>query len=47
VGIVTTAEKVEELLPKLQAMVGTDLIEMQDTTIVKPAENNPRLNNLP
>jgi PII-like signaling protein len=29
--------KVEELLPKLQEMVGTGLIEVQDTTIVKPA----------
>jgi PII-like signaling protein len=39
IEFIETAEKVEELLPKLQAMVGTGLIEMHDTTIVKPAEN--------
>ncbi len=38
VEFIESAEKVEELLPKLRAMVGTGLIEMQDTTIVKPAE---------
>ena len=37
VDFIETPEKVEELLPKLQAMVGTGLIEMHDTTIVKPA----------
>jgi PII-like signaling protein len=37
VDFIETAEKVEELLPKLQAMVGSGLIEMHDTTIVKPA----------
>lgn len=30
--------KVEELLPKLHEMVGTGLIEIQDTNVVKPAE---------
>ena len=35
---IETAEKVESLLPKLYDMVGTGLIEMHDTTIVKPAE---------
>jgi PII-like signaling protein len=38
VEFIETSQKVEELLPKLQAMVGTGLIEMHDTTIVKPAE---------
>jgi PII-like signaling protein len=38
VEFIETAAKVEELLPKLQEMAGTGLIEMQDTTIVKPAE---------
>ena len=38
VEFIETAEKVEELLPKLQAMAGSGLIEMQDTMIVKPAE---------
>jgi PII-like signaling protein len=37
VEFIETAEKVEELLPKLQAMAGTGLIEMHETTIVKPA----------
>jgi len=42
VEFIETAAKVEELLPKLHEMVGTGLIEMQDTNIVKPAEKNQR-----
>ena len=38
VEFIETAEKVDELLPKLQEMTGTGLIEVQDTTIVKPAK---------
>jgi len=38
VEFIESAEKVEALLPKLHQMVGTGLIEMHDTTIVKPAE---------
>ena len=38
VEFVESAEKAAELLPKLQEMAGTGLIEMHDTTIVKPAE---------
>jgi len=38
VDFIETPEKVQELLPKLQVMVGTGMIEMHDTTIVKPAE---------
>jgi PII-like signaling protein len=38
VEFIETAQKVEELLPKLQTMVGSGLIEMHDTTIVKPSE---------
>lgn len=38
VEFIETADKVNELLPKLQEMAGTGLIEVQDTTIVKPAE---------
>ena len=38
VEFIESAEKVESLLPKLHEMVGTGLIEMHDTTIVKPAE---------
>ncbi len=42
VEFIETAEKVEELLPKLHEIVGTGLIEMHDTTIVKPAEKKPK-----
>jgi PII-like signaling protein len=42
IEFIETARKVEELLPKLQAMVGTGLIEMHDTTIVKPAEKKQK-----
>jgi PII-like signaling protein len=42
VEFIETAEKVEELLPKLHIMVGTGLIEMHDTTIVKPAEKKQK-----
>jgi len=38
VEFIETPEKVEELLPKLHEMVGTGLIEIQDTMVVKPAE---------
>ena len=37
IEFIETPEKVAELLPKLQTMAGTGLIEMHDTTIVKPA----------
>jgi len=40
VEFIETLEKVEELLPKLHEMVGTGLIEIQDTTIVKPSESS-------
>jgi PII-like signaling protein len=42
VEFIETAAKVEELLPKLQEMAGTGLIEVQDTTIVKPAEKKSK-----
>jgi PII-like signaling protein len=42
VEFIETAAKVEELLPKLQEMVGTGLIEVQDTTIIKPAEKKQK-----
>ena len=38
VEFIESAEKVAELLPKLHEMAGTGLIEVQDTTVVKPAE---------
>ena len=42
VEFIETAAKVEELLPKLQEMVGAGLIEMHDTTIVKPSEKKQK-----
>lgn len=42
IEFIETAQKVEELLPKLQAMVGDGLIEMHDTTIVKAAEKKQK-----
>jgi PII-like signaling protein len=42
IEFIETAQKVEELLPKLQAMVGDGLIEMHDTTIVKAAEKTQK-----
>ena len=38
IEFVESAEKVAELLPKLQEMAGTGLIEVQDTTVVKASE---------
>ena len=42
IEFVESAQKIEELLPKLHTMAGTGLIEMQDTTIVKPAEKKQK-----
>lgn len=38
IEFIESPEKVEELLPKLHEMVGTGMIEMQDTTVLKPSE---------
>jgi PII-like signaling protein len=40
IEFIETAERVEELLPKLQELAGSGLIEIQDTTVVKPAESS-------
>ncbi len=42
IEFIETAEKIEELLPKLHMMAGTGLIEMHDTTIVKPAQKKQK-----
>ena len=42
VEFIESAAKVDELLAKLQEMAGTGLIEMRDTTIVKPGEKDQR-----
>ncbi len=38
VEFIETREKVDELLGKLQELCGTGLIEMQETTVAKPAQ---------
>jgi len=38
VEFIESPEKVEEVLPKLHELAGTGLIEIQDTTVIKPAE---------
>lgn len=38
IEFVETAEKIQELLPKLQDLAGTGLIEIQDTNVAKPSE---------
>jgi PII-like signaling protein len=38
IEFIESAEKVEEILPKLHELAGTGLIEIQDTLVVKPAE---------
>lgn len=40
IEFVETEEKVNELLGKLEEMVGSGLIEVQETTIAKPAETS-------
>jgi PII-like signaling protein len=40
IEFVETPERVEELLPKLQELAGTGLIEIQDTTVIKPAQTS-------
>jgi len=37
IEFIEESEKIELILPKLQELVGTGLIEVQETTIVKPA----------
>jgi len=38
IEFIESAQKVEEVLPKLRELAGTGLIEIQDTLVVKPAE---------
>ena len=38
IEFVESAEKLDEILPKLHEMVGVGLIEVQDTTVVKPSQ---------
>jgi len=38
IEFIESAEKIEEVLPKLHELAGSGLIEIQDTTVIKPAE---------
>lgn len=38
IEFIESAEKIDEVLPKLRELAGTGLIEIQDTTVIKPAE---------
>ena len=38
IEFIESSEKVEELLPKLRELAGTGLIDVQDTTVLKPSE---------
>ncbi|MGI0135197.1 MAG: DUF190 domain-containing protein, partial [Candidatus Micrarchaeaceae archaeon] len=40
IEFIETREKVEELLGKLEEMAGSGMIELQDTTIAKPAQTS-------
>ena len=42
IEFVESAEKVEELLPKLHELAGTGLIDVQDTLVVKPSEESAK-----
>lgn len=42
VEFIESPEKVEEVLPKLRELAGTGLIEIQDTTVIKPAEESKK-----
>ncbi|HUO34733.1 MAG TPA: DUF190 domain-containing protein [Candidatus Acidoferrum sp.] len=42
IEFIETAEKVDELLPKLRELAGTGLIEVQDTMVIKPAETSKK-----
>ena len=42
IEFIETTERADELLPKLQEIAGTGLIDIQDTTVVKPAQTSKR-----
>jgi len=42
IEFIESAEKVDEVLPKLHELAGTGLIEIQDTMVVKPAETSKK-----
>jgi PII-like signaling protein len=42
IEFIEAPEKIDELLPKLEEMAGTGLIEIQDTTVLKPSEESKK-----
>lgn len=42
IEFIESSDKIEELLPKLHEMAGSGLIEIQDTTVVKPSEESAK-----
>ncbi len=40
IEFIESLEKVQELLPKLRELAGTGLIDIQDTTVLKPSETD-------
>jgi PII-like signaling protein len=42
IEFIESPDKVDELMPKLHELVGTGLIEAQDTTVLKPSESSPK-----
>lgn len=44
IEFIESSEKLNELLPKLAEMAGTGLVEVQDTTVIKPAEPEQKQN---
>jgi PII-like signaling protein len=44
IEFIEEAQRAEELLPKLQELAGSGLIEIQDTTVIKPAETSKSRN---
>jgi PII-like signaling protein len=42
IEFIESLEKIDELLPKLQEMAGSGLIEIQDTLVVKPSESSKK-----
>ena len=42
IEFIERADRVEELLPKLQELAGTGMIEVQDTTVIKPAASSEK-----
>jgi PII-like signaling protein len=47
IEFIETREKVDELLGKLEELAGTGLIEVQETTVAKPARKSKPQNDIP